>query len=379
MKKIGILVPYLKNNGIGRVAANMSNMFVKNGYSVKLILNSKVVDFNFSGEIIDLKLNFNKETNCFIKLKETILWIKKIKKIKKQENFDVVISLGARSDLVNILTKEKEKVFTTLHTNIEENYNKLYRMLYYLNIKYSDKVIVVSKYFEKYLKNKYQKFQQKVVCIKNSIDIELINSISLEKLDESLGENYILSVGRLTESKGQKHIVKAFYKLKDEFKDHCLVILGDGNMRSELEKIVENLDLKEQVIFLGFKKNPYKYMRKARLCVSASYFEGFPMFFLEAMATGCPILSTDCISGPREILTEKDISDKLDYSQDFEYGFLVENFLESKNNIEEMLYQKIKDILLDVEKNKKYRDISKKRAEEFSEENIYKQWEKVLK
>jgi glycosyltransferase involved in cell wall biosynthesis len=81
-----------------------------------------------------------------------------------------------------------------------------------------------------------------------------------------------------------------------------LIILGDGNERHELEQLAEQLEIANDVCFAGFVDNPYKYMSKSSLFVLSSNYEGIANVLIEALACGCPVVSTDCPSGPHEVL-----------------------------------------------------------------------------
>jgi glycosyltransferase involved in cell wall biosynthesis len=81
-----------------------------------------------------------------------------------------------------------------------------------------------------------------------------------------------------------------------------LIILGEGEERPSLEKLIATLGLQDSVALPGFVPNPYAYMRNAALFVLSSLWEGLPTVLIEAMAVGVPVVSTDCPSGPFEIL-----------------------------------------------------------------------------
>ena len=110
-----------------------------------------------------------------------------------------------------------------------------------------------------------------------------------------------LAVGRLVELKDFSTLIQAFALLR-KVKNSRLVILGDGELRDELENLAKALGISEDVWLAGFVDNPYVYMRRATALVLSSRSEGLPNVLIEAMACGCPVISTDCFSGPREIL-----------------------------------------------------------------------------
>lgn len=120
----------------------------------------------------------------------------------------------------------------------------------------------------------------------------------------------ILSAGRLAPQKGFSALIRAVAKLQEHIPAR-LVILGEGEQRQELTVLIEELGLADSVSLPGFTQNPYAYMKRADVFALSSRWEGFPNVLVEAMACGCPVVSTDCPGGSREIL------------QDGHYGMLV--------------------------------------------------------
>ncbi|MGD1950363.1 MAG: glycosyltransferase [Leptolyngbyaceae cyanobacterium] len=110
-----------------------------------------------------------------------------------------------------------------------------------------------------------------------------------------------LAVGRLTPQKDYATLLHGFALLRQQMPAR-LIILGDGPMRSHLESLVETLDIKADVLLPGFVDNPYAYMSRASAFVLSSVWETFGVVLVEALACGCPVISTDCDYGPTEIL-----------------------------------------------------------------------------
>jgi glycosyltransferase involved in cell wall biosynthesis len=111
----------------------------------------------------------------------------------------------------------------------------------------------------------------------------------------------ILGVGRLTAAKDFPTLIRAFARVR-ESQLARLLILGEGEKRDSLEKLVRELRLERDVSMPGFMDNPYAYMRKSSIFVLSSCWEGLPNVLIEAMACGCQVISTNCPSGPEEIL-----------------------------------------------------------------------------
>ncbi len=113
----------------------------------------------------------------------------------------------------------------------------------------------------------------------------------------------LLAAGRLTRQKDFPTLLRAFARLVLR-RDLRLMILGDGPDRAALAAEIEALGLGARVALLGFQANPFRYMARARLFVLSSAWEGLPGVLIQAMACGSPVVSTDCPSGPREVLED---------------------------------------------------------------------------
>jgi GalNAc-alpha-(1->4)-GalNAc-alpha-(1->3)-diNAcBac-PP-undecaprenol alpha-1,4-N-acetyl-D-galactosaminyltransferase len=117
-------------------------------------------------------------------------------------------------------------------------------------------------------------------------------------------QKWIAAMGRLTPQKGFDLLLQAFAKVAAQHPDWGLMIIGEGELRSELEELSAHLGLSQRVLFAGLLANPLPALRNSQLFAMASRFEGLPYAALEAMACGLPVIYTDCPSGPREIIRE---------------------------------------------------------------------------
>ncbi|MCG2577108.1 glycosyltransferase family 4 protein [Dechloromonas sp. XY25] len=145
------------------------------------------------------------------------------------------------------------------------------------------------------------------VIIQNPIDFPLIFSepeVAVEKYIPP-GRKMLLAVGRLDPQKQFKCLISAFARLADKFPDWVLIILGEGHEHDSLAKLVLSLGLDNRVFFPGRVGNVGSWYQSADIYVMSSRFEGFPNTLLEAMAYGCPVVSFDCDTGPRDLIIDE--------------------------------------------------------------------------
>ena len=115
----------------------------------------------------------------------------------------------------------------------------------------------------------------------------------------------ILAVGRLVRLKGFDDLIRAFALLREKWKTEAhLAILGEGPERERLESLANSCGVSDEVWLPGFRENPYSYMGRSAVVALTSHYEGLPTVLPEALACGTNVVSTDCRSGPREILED---------------------------------------------------------------------------
>ena len=282
-----------------------------------------------------------------------------------------VISFTTRPNVANAIIKAvyKKKYRCILcernFNSISYNNSLLGRVFFHLmraTYPLADVIIANASDLAADLNRSYGAPSHKLSVIYNPFDLEKIEALSCEPLEgEWFNDNVpvLLNVGRLIEQKNQELLIRAFARVRGNVPCR-LAILGEGPLRDRLQNIAADLGVDKDVAFLGWRDNPFKYMRRAHAFVLSSDYEGYPSVITEAMASGCPVISTDCPSGPMEILEAG------------KCGLLV------PVKDEEALADRIQTILTNETLRRELIARGKERAEAFKLEPIVDQYERII-
>lgn len=392
MKKIGLFIPNFVRGGAERVVSRLTTILQKD-YDIYLILcEDTYMSYSYDGTLINMNIKSTKSP--IKKIINFFKRIRKLKKIKKDYDLDCVISFLDIANVVNVLSKNKKtKVVISIRnfSELEKNVNLTRKLIDFFvkkTYKKADYVISVSNLIRDSYINNYGISKNKIITIYNPYNIEDIKKLSQEKLDKE-SENLIfekktiIAVGRIIFQKGYWHLIKAFNKLS-KFYDVNLVILGDLLESEKLAEMIENNKM-TNVFLLGPKENPYKYISKSTCFVMSSLFEGFPNALVEAMCCKKPIVSSDCKSGPREILSHESYLLETDSVEYAEYGILTKNLdyeedydINKMSDSDEALYQGLKAIIANNELATIYSQKALERAKSFSYETCLKKYKEVV-
>ena len=254
---------------------------------------------------------FIKEGSYYSRIKGFIDYLNK-------EKPDCSLSARHRQDMGNImgclLSNSGTIPIISIHTNLTTEqsfskksikhiiFNRFKRKMY----EYPNKFIAVSHgvAYDFAVRNNISLADIKIIHnpIHKPYNEKSISSDELEKLNTILpSKSFIIAVGRLTEAKDFATLIKAFKKVRKK-NDLSLLILGEGKLRKELLNLINELGLENDVFLPGFVKYPQFFIKRASLLVMSSKWEGFGNVIVEALGVGTPVVSTDCPSGPREIL-----------------------------------------------------------------------------
>lgn len=308
-----------------------------NNYCTKYFIFYKGI---FSKEKKNHKVNLLDE-----KSKSFFLWpfkilIRTYKLLKEIKNFkpkyiichhdDAIISVLPTLIIFKLL-KINIKFIAYMHAGVK-NYEvkNLINIINKFCIKYFyrffDKIITVSKGNRRMLKKEFGLKNIKVIY--NPLDIEDIMKKTKEKKIVKRDKQFVfLTIGRLTEQKGQWFLIRAFYNVCKKNSNAYLLIIGEGELNKKLKNLVSNLNINKNVKFLGLQKNVFPFIKYSDCFILTSLWESFGQVLIEALALNKLIISTDCVSGPREIISPNlKINEKINYPYDGKYGILIEPF-----------------------------------------------------
>lgn len=375
--KIGILVYSLAGGGAERVVSYLLSHFKSMGIDVHLILMNDNIKYPVPE---DVKIHFiekssSKESGLKKLLKIPMLALR-YSRLSKKIGLDISFSLLTRPNYINIISGFfnkrldkliiSERAFPSLQYGYRGLSSKINRFLITTLYPKPDLIICNSRGNKQDLVDNFGIPEKIVKVINNPIDFDSIDQITpIEGVFDKAYFNMV-SVGRLDQGKNHKLLINAI----SNFKNVRLYILGDGVLRTDLQNLIQSKKLEDRVFLLGFQPNPYTYLKNPDLFIFGSNHEGFPNVLLEAMACGLPILTTNCKSGPDEIM-EYD-KEEVESLMMTDYGILV------PVNNEKLMQDGIQHFISNPEYHLKCKQRVMERVQDFNTSIILKEFEHTL-
>ena len=306
-KRIAFILASLDGGGVERVTLNLAEEFTNRGYEVDLLV------ADAKGEYKDLVpagvnlIDFHKP--------RLLSCIPDIKKYLIEKNPDAFLSgkdyINLTVIMAKLLARSQTNLIVSTHTNISRqlevldsrSFKIIARLVKYF-YRFANHIVGVSKGVAEDLHHLTGINQSKIHVVYNPVVTEELLAKAQQEVDHPWFKEDIpvaVAVGRFDKAKDYPTMLKAMRALQNTRKVR-LVIVGDGAEKEHLVSLVDQYKLNDVVDFVGFQSNPYPYMRKADLFVLSSAYEGFGIVVAEALAVGTPVVSTNCPSGPGEIL-----------------------------------------------------------------------------
>ena len=303
MKKIAIVIADLELGGGQRSALNLASALSKD-HDVTLVI-FQDTDMHYQAPCRQVNLDCPEKFGLLLKAFNVIKRAVKLKQHFRQEQYDYVFGFMESANYPTALAEPNSML--SVHCNPHELgfFETLLMKLTYPRAKH---IIAVSEDVATLLREEYK--MPAVSRIYNLVSFDDIQKQGIEPFSHP--RPYIVALGRLSEVKRLDLLIDAY--AKSELHQQCdLLIVGEGECRAALEAQIAKLSLQDKVILEGVQSNPFKYLANAEFLVLSSRTEAFPMVLIEALVLSCPVVATDCPTGPREIVI------------DGENGLLVEN------------------------------------------------------
>ena len=305
--RIAFLLNNLNGGGAERVAVTVANELVDLGHNVTLILNHRqgpyLDDVSEKVRLLELGLRMRSALQVLVRL-------------LRREKFVTVLGVLDQANIALLLLKPfiapTRVIITECNNPLAEGKAihgqwlwQIIRALKPWLYSRADHAIAKSAGIKKILCDHFDCRMGQVSVIHNPVDTARIEHLALETPDHpwlrEKSRPVLLAAGRLHEQKDYPTLLRAFALLRRSIPAR-LIILGEGKERPALEKMIYELGLDDCVNMPGFTANPYAFMAASDCYVMSSAWEGWPNALAEALASGTPVVSTDCASGPRQIL-----------------------------------------------------------------------------
>lgn len=373
---IGLLIYDLRSGGAERVLCKWSDLLnEENNITIYTFDGQTDPEYSYSGKLLVLDLPSRGKNKC----KQMLTLVKRCLRLRKQikqDNIDLLIGFCSTANFPVMFQGVPRIASIRLYSEYF-SYRKIYRFL----IKHTHTALAVQ---TNRLKNDIlldvgEKYSSKIHVIGNPLDIALIKEKMKEEPEEKFlerirGKKVICFTASFKTAKNHWNLIKSFNLLHKESSETVLVLIGgQGEWEEKTRRMVDDSPVNDSVIFVGKTTNPFKYEKYADVFVLPSITEGIPNVLIEAMAVGLPVISTDCPSGPREILLENpDMNVTTEGIERAEYGILVEPFSNvldfdinhiTKQNI--VLYNAMKELLFDKKLNDYYRHQANYRTQKY--------------
>jgi GalNAc-alpha-(1->4)-GalNAc-alpha-(1->3)-diNAcBac-PP-undecaprenol alpha-1,4-N-acetyl-D-galactosaminyltransferase len=301
-----LIIHSLSSGGAERVMSRMANYWAEKGWKITLLTFDDGIEIPFydlddrinhrplaiaatsSNPVTGIWNNFTSTQG----LRTAIIESKPDAVISFMERTNVIAILATRGLDIPILVSERNDPAML-------SPGKMWEVLRQWTYPFADRIVVQTERAGNYFA---AKFQDRIFVMPNPV---ILPPMEVSESAPSLpGDRSLIAVGRLVPQKGFDLLLQAFAKLKDRYPEWMLTILGEGELRPQLESLRQELGLEDRVHLPGRVKNPHELLKQADIFVMSSRFEGFPNALCEAMVCGLAVISTDCPNGPREIIRE---------------------------------------------------------------------------
>ena len=370
MKKLSLFIYSLAGGGAERVVSLLLQELPRE-FNLTLVLMNTTLEYPVPENIEVKYLEKSKASeNGIFKLLKIPFLAYRYKQLCQKERIDISLSFMNRPNYINVIAKLlgmkskviiSERAMPSLQYGYKNAQSFINKTLIGCLYPRAESIIANSQGNARDLNVNFNISKEQIEVVYNPIDIQSVEMAGEETTEVSFSRFTFVTVGRLDRGKNHKMLIDAFKAL--DTTNAQLLIIGDGPLKDDLLKQIDRLNLNEKVFLLGKQTNPYKFLDKSDCFVFGSNHEGFPNVILEALASGLPVVSTDCQSGPREILAP---------NMDNEFGLLV-----PINDVDQMS-RAMQRIMQGQDLSNQYKKKARIRARDFDKEKIIKNYIRII-
>lgn len=404
-KKLLLLIPNLGLGGAQRVFHDHSVELAKHYDVTEAVFNTDGGNIYPSGNEM-LSLNVAGGGNPAEKIRNFGRRISRLRALKQRLATTVCVSHLEGADYVNLLSKGTEKVVLCIHGSKLHDGNITgavgwlrKKVLMPALYNRADKIVTVSRDINPELIEGFGVKPEKIVTINNFFEVAQIEAKAQEALTSDEAAIYasapvLVTSGRLTIQKNQAPLLQIFADLLQR-QLAKLMFVGDGELRTDLVVQARQLGLRVyeagqaatltpdyDVYFMGLQQNPFKYIKPASVFVFPSAWEGFPMALGEAMVCGVPVVTTDCPTGPREILAPSTATPKpaIRAAEKADFGWLMPmlNRPDTLTADQQEWVETLHQLLNSTAEQQRLGQLASQRMQDFTREKIFSQWLTML-
>jgi len=339
-KHIAIFIPSLRGGGAERVMVTLANGFAARGFRTDLVLAQAVGPYleEVETDVRVVDLGSSRVALSLLPLMRYLRRHRPMAMLSALGHANVIAAVAKQfSGVKTRLVVSERSTLSDEEIRKRKGRARIIPFLMAKTYRFADSIVAVSEGSADALSERLGISRSTIRVIYNPIDCELIRNLSYNPPEHQWFQEdripVVLAVGRLTAAKDHKTLVRAFARVRLKRKVR-LVILGEGECRAELEALVKQLDLNDCVSIPGFAENPFQYMRRAQVFVLSSAWEGLPGVLLQAMACGTRVVSTNCKSGPSEILEHGKWGDLVPVGDDTALADCIEKNLDEEKIVD---------------------------------------------
>ncbi len=347
--KVFLYINAIHHGGAERVMVNLAKEYIKFGHEVFLITSFKA-DWEYEIDAGVKRIILGNNSGNFIR--RNVLLTKRLRHEIRTEKPDIIISFMAEPNfraLVAAIGTKTKNIISIRNDPNREYPSTLFRIAARILYRLADRVVFQTKDAQNWFP---KSIQSKSVIIYNPVAEEFYVQKAVHNRKD------IVTTGRLTSQKNHAMLIKSFARIADNIDDN-LYIYGHGEMRKELEDLIDKLNLSERVFLPGPVNDVKCAINSAKLFVLSSDYEGMPNSLMEAMALGVPCISTDCPCGGPKMLLEN------------------EKYLSAVNDCEKMA-KKMLAIVMSEEEQQEASEYVKARSKFFWCKTIYNEWNELI-